>query len=151
MAILKLSRLPYFIVFMILFSCQKTVVKTYDNDDCKVYVAGKQGFWIDIHSKNLKENEITFKIGNKDVIPKNKEVEDAHISYFINENLKLNDTISFAYKDKVFKIYNFKNLKEKAIDGSNHKDIEICRVSTAVMNGMAIPDSRNNILKVDIE
>ena len=60
MAILKLSRLAYLIVLVLSFSCQKTVVKTYDNDDCDVYAAGKKGFWIDIYSKSLKENEIEF-------------------------------------------------------------------------------------------
>lgn len=151
MAILKLSRLAYLIVLLLSFSCQKTIVKTYDNDDCDVYVAGKKGFWIDIYSKSLKENEIEFKFEGKLVIPQNKEIATAHISYFINENLKLQDTLTIAYKGKIYRIYNFKNLKETAIDGSNHKNVEICRVSTAKINGEVIQDSRNNILKVDFD
>ncbi len=32
------------IIFLVLFSCQKTAVKTYNNDDCNIYVAGKKVF-----------------------------------------------------------------------------------------------------------
>lgn len=139
------------IIFLVLFSCQKTAVKTYNNDDCNIYVAGKKGFWIDIYSKEIKASDITFSVKDKKVIPETKEVGIGNNNFFIKENLKLIDTISLECRGKIYKIYDFENLRENAINGSNHKSIEICRVSTAKINGKTIPDSRNNILKVYLE
>ena len=119
--------------------------------NCEVFIAGKKGFWINIYSKGLQENSINFRLGDKDIIIKKTEIGIGNIDYFINESIELKDTVAIDYKEKVYKIYDFKNLKETAIDGRNYKDIEICRVSSARINGRLIQDSRNNILKVVLD
>ncbi len=151
MVILKLNRIASLIILMLLFSCKKTAVKNDEDDPCEVFVAGKKGFWINLYSKGLQENSVIFRLGNKEVLPKNKETGTGHINYFIDESLQLKDTITIDYKGKGYKIYDFRNLRETAIDGRNHKEIEICRVSTARINGKPIQDSRNNILRAVLE
>lgn len=151
MSTLKLNRIVYLMVLILLFSCKQTVVKTYENDNCEVFVAGKKGFWIDVYSTGLQENSVVFRLGNKNIITKKTESGIGNMSYFITESVKLKDTLAINYKGKIYRIYDFKNLKETAIDGKDHKHIEICRVSTARINGKPIQDSRNNVLSVVLE
>ena len=149
--IIKLNSIAYLIVLMLLFSCKQTAVKTYEDHDCEVFVAGKKGFWIEIDSKGLQEKNVAFRLGNKGIVAKETEIGTDNINYFISEAVRLKDTLAIDYKGKVYKIYDFKNLIETAIDGKDHKDIKICRVSTARINGKSIQDSRNNILRVVLE
>ena len=148
MATSKLNKLPYLLMILLIISCEKTAVKSYANHDCDKYVASKQGFWIDVSSKS--QDDVTFKFGGKTIIPKNRELAGNNINYLINAELKVTDTLLIIQNKKEHKIYDFKNLKETATDGSNHKEIEICRVSTAKIDGKPIQDSRNNILKVTL-
>lgn len=148
MATSKLNKLPYFLMILLLISCKKTAVKSYAKDDCDRYVASKQGFWIDVSSKS--QDDVTFKFGGRTIIPKNRELTGSNINYLIDAELKVTDTLLIIQNKKAYRIYDFKNLKETATDGSNHKEIEICRVSTAKIDGKPIQDSRNNILKVTL-
>ncbi|MFW0717901.1 hypothetical protein [Pedobacter sp. N23S346] len=121
------------------------------NGVCGIFVAGKEGFWLDIHSDDLKADDISFYFKNKKITPQNKEIGVNNMMFFLNLDLKLGDTLSLRYKKKDYKIYDFANSKETAIDGANHEKITICRVATAKINGVKIADVYNNILKVKVD
>lgn len=149
MDILKLDRYFIFLSVFIIFSCKESISKTYSDKDCETYVSAKTGFWIEINSKNITKEEITFStIDNKKIYPKKIISSSNRISYFINNPIKLSDTINVFYKEKKYALYDYVNITEVAIDGSNHKKINICRISTARINDKKIKDSGNNILKI---
>jgi len=129
-------------------SCKKTAVNNYSKKDCEKYVAAKNGFYLDIYLKNINERKILFNLSDKQFFPEMRDKDFIKASFFISEKIKLSDTMECIIDDESFKIYDFKNITETAVDGSDHKKIEICRISTAEINGIAIPDSRNNILKI---
>jgi len=140
------------LVFLsLLLSCQQTVVKTYKDNNCEIFVAAKNGFWIDVFSKDLHENRVVFRRGLKDITIEKQEFEIGNIRYFINEDIKLTDTLTITYKEQIYKIYDFKNLKETSIDGKDHTNIGICRICTALINGELIQDTQNNVLRVVLE
>ncbi|GGE42039.1 hypothetical protein EV200_101573 [Pedobacter psychrotolerans] len=118
---------------------------------CGIYVASKKGFWLEVNSDNVKVDDISFYFKNKKIIPQRRETGVGSVSFLLKLNLKLRDTLSFRYGKKDYKIYNFSNLKETVIDGSNHERITICRVSTAEINGIKIQDVHNNILSVEVD
>ncbi|KQR94382.1 hypothetical protein ASG01_00390 [Chryseobacterium sp. Leaf180] len=137
-----------FLIIITFVSCEKTAVKNYNETDCERYVAAKGGFYIDIYLKNINESDILFRLGEKEFFPEKKETDLTKTSFFISEKIKLSDTLECIINNKSFKIYDFKNITESALDSRNHKKIEICRFSTAQINGAKISDSRNNILKI---
>jgi len=150
MVTIGLNKIAYLIIFPILISCENTLSETND-EICETYVAGNKGFWLDVYAEDLKDDELTFTLNKGKITPKSKEIGLVKTGFFITDCVKLSDTLSVAYKSKVYKIYDFKNLTEIALNGSNHKKNKICRVSTAKVNGKIIPDSDNNVLKMALK
>jgi hypothetical protein len=46
-------------------------------------------------------------------------------------------------------VYDFENIEEEGIDGSNHRKIKVCRFCRATINSTIIKDYRNNVLVFD--
>lgn len=135
-----------FIINMV--SCERPAVNNDSKTDCDKCVAAKNGFYVDIYLKNISERKILFKIGEKEFFPQVKKKDDRKASFLILEKIKLSDTLECILDSRSFKIYNFRNITEEAVDSRNHKKIEICRISTAKIDGRIIHDSNNNVLKV---
>ena len=147
----RILKLILWILLSVLVSCRENPKQLLGNDNCMLYVAGKQGFWVDIYSDGLKVNDITFRSGNKKIIPQKTQAGFNRIDFFLNIDLKLKDTLMLSYRKMDYKIYDFTNAKETAVDGTNHEKISICRVSTAKINGIKIEDANNNILNVSLD
>lgn len=140
-----------FIPTLVIISCSENISKVYSDKDCETHVSAKTGFWIEIHSKNISKEEIDFTNNNQKIFPEKALPVYSGINFFIKAPIKLKDTINILHKGKKYLLYDFSNITEVAIDGNNHKKINICRISTAKINGKEIKDSNNNILKIVLE
>ena len=147
----RILNLIFWIFLMVFISCKEKPKRLFGSGDCGLYVAGKQGFWVGVYSDGLKTEDIAFRFENKKVIPQKMETGFNRIDFFIKIDLKLKDTLSLSYRKNDYKIYDFTNSEETAVDGTNHEKISICRVSTAKINGIKIKDANDNILKVSLD
>lgn len=151
MGMLKQNKKNILLSFLFFVSCKETTKQSFSLSDCEKYIAAKQGFWIDISSSNINENNITFCYGHKKIIPQKINRKEGHFIFFVKDPIQLNDTIKILYNNEKYDLYNFTNITEMAINGSNHEKVNICRVSKAKINKNIIHDSNNNILKFEIK
>ena len=139
------------VLFLSLESCQETTIKNYKENDCDSFVASRMGLWIEINSKNFEGNDLNLQLHRKKIDLKKVTNKSGGVSFFIDDVIKLNDTLKLSYHNKNYEVYNFSNTKEIVTNGGNGKKMEICRVSTAIINGKIIKDCRNNILKIAVD
>lgn len=140
------------LMLILLFSCTRTNRKIYNSEDCKKYIAAKQGFWIRISSDLQKGSDVRFRQGHRYLIPQKIKKESINQTYYyLTDDIKLTDTLTMTYGEKKYNIYDFKNVIETATDGSNHEKVDICRIATATINGAIIKDSNDNVLPIKVQ
>lgn len=127
-------------------SCTSPTMSAKDIEACNKFPAGNKGFWIAIQSDRLRQNKIEFWSAGKKVLPDRTELINDELRFLLKPGITLKDTLVLIYDNKKYTISDFSNVVEKAIEGSTHEEIEICRVSKAKINGAEVKDSNNNML-----
>ncbi len=132
---LKLNRILY-IFFFVFFSCNTQVT-----NNCNIYVAGGEGFWISFKnfSKKYSEkdlNHLRVYVKSKDIKYIKTDLEDNlyanNYNIGISEKILLKDTLVVNIKDQIIKIYDFSNKIEEGFDES-HRKIRVCRYCTSTI------------------
>ncbi|PWJ99679.1 hypothetical protein BC749_10357 [Flavobacterium araucananum] len=129
-------------------------VNNYSNiNECNTseYVADRDRIWIklDSHFNNMNLKDIKVKISNnKESIYNTDSINK--LNFYVDSKILLKDTLTISLKDKIYKIYDFKNGSRLAKSGQDRGNFH-CGILKAKINGKSCDFYGYNEIYLDVE
>ncbi|GAA3767810.1 hypothetical protein [Flavobacterium ginsengiterrae] len=131
----KIVLLFFLVVIIVFFIFKANDYRNANKCSSSEYVANGERVWIrlDPYFKNLSLKEIKIKTSNNNEY--DYKIDTANnLNFYIDSKILVEDTLTILLKDKIYKVYDFKNGGQMSNAGQDKGNFH-CGILNAVING----------------